>query len=167
MTANAIWSAAVPAADARSPRSKLRAYLSNDPCDARVLLICACSVVLALVTGFVAQALVGIIGLVTNIALYGRFSTAFVSSANSRLGWLVLFIPAIGGLIVGVMARYGSKAIRGHGIPEAMERVLLNESRIPARITFLKPLSAAISIRTGERSRRRNRRSRRRLPHRL
>jgi CIC family chloride channel protein len=117
--------------------------------DARVIVICAWAVVLALVTGFVAQALVGIIGLVTNIAFYGRLSTAFVSPANNHLGWLVLFIPAIGGVIVGVMARFGSKAIRGHGIPEAMEQVLLNESRIPARVTLLKPLSAAISIGTG------------------
>ena len=58
-------------------------------------------------------------------------------------------VPVVGGLIVGFMARYGSKAIRGHGIPEAMEQVLLNESRIPARVTFLKPLSAAIAIGTG------------------
>src|SRR5204863_2785637 len=59
------------------------------------------------------------------------------------------FVPIVGGVIVGIMARYGSKAIRGHGIPEAMEQVLLNESRIPARMTFLKPLSAAIAIGTG------------------
>src|SRR4051794_21962061 len=62
--------------------------------------------------------------------------------------WMI-FIPIIGGVIVGIMARYGSKAIRGHGIPEAMEQVLLNQSRIPPRITFLKPLSAAIAIGTG------------------
>ena len=117
--------------------------------DAGVLRICVWSVVLALCTGFIAQALVGIIGLVTNIAFYGRFSTQFVSPAGNHRGWLVLFIPAIGGVIVGLMARYGSKAIRGHGIPEAMEQVLLNESRIPPRVTILKPLSAAISIGTG------------------
>ena len=61
----------------------------------------------------------------------------------------MVVVPVIGGLIVGVMARYGSKAIRGHGIPEAMEQVLLNQSRIPARMTFLKPVSAAIAIGTG------------------
>ncbi|HJW96048.1 MAG TPA: chloride channel protein [Thermoanaerobaculia bacterium] len=107
------------------------------------------AILLALVTGFIAQALVGLIGLITNISFYGRWSTQFSSPANNHLGWLVLFIPAIGGLVVGVMARYGSKAIRGHGIPEAMEQVLLNESKIPKRITFLKPLSAAVSIGTG------------------
>jgi CIC family chloride channel protein len=126
-----------------------RVPLERSLIDAGVLRICAWSVVLALATGFVAQVLVGIIGLVTNIAFYGRFSTQFVSPANNHRGWLVLFIPAIGGVIVGLMARYGSKAIRGHGIPEAMEQVLLNESRIPPRVTILKPLSAAISIGTG------------------
>ena len=112
-------------------------------------MICAWAIALALVTGFVAQALVGIIGLVTNISFYGRLSTQFVSPAQNHLGWWVLIIPPIGGVIVGLMARYGSKAIRGHGIPEAMEQVLLNESRIPARVTLLKPLSAAVSIGTG------------------
>ncbi len=126
-----------------------RVPLERSLIDARVVLLCLWSIVLALITGFVAQPLVGIIGLVTNISFYGHFSTAFVSPAHNRLGWLVLFIPAIGGVIVGMMARYGSKAIRGHGIPEAMEQVLLHESRIPARVTFLKPLSAAISIGTG------------------
>jgi len=117
--------------------------------DKHVVFLCLVSVGLAIVTGFVAQGLVTLIGIITNVAFYGRFSTHFVSPAGNHLGWLVLFVPAIGGLIVGVMARFGSKAIRGHGIPEAMEQVLLNESRIPARITLLKPVSAAISIGTG------------------
>ncbi|MGN6185838.1 MAG: chloride channel protein [Thermoanaerobaculia bacterium] len=107
------------------------------------------SIVLALVTGFVAQLLIGVINLVTNIAFYGRFSMHEASPAHHHLGLFVIVVPVIGGLIVGAMARFGSPAIRGHGIPEAMEQVLLNESRIPARITFLKPLSAAISIGTG------------------
>ncbi|GAA0723477.1 hypothetical protein GCM10009105_35520 [Dokdonella soli] len=61
----------------------------------------------------------------------------------------MIVVPAIGGLIVGAMARWGSQAIRGHGIPEAMEQVLLNESKIAPRITFLKPVSSAIAIGTG------------------
>src|SRR3954465_3269462 len=133
------------APDITEPRTPIeRAFI-----DKRVVLISVWSVLLAAATGFIAQGLVGLIGIVTNIAFYGRFSTTFVSPAGNRLGWLVLVVPAVGGLIVGVMARYGSKAIRGHGIPEAMEQVLLNESRIPARITLLKPVSAAISIGTG------------------
>src|SRR4051794_17063049 len=133
------------APDMTEPRVPIeRAFI-----DKRVVLLCLCSVILAVATGFIAQGLVGLIGIVTNIAFYGRFSTRFVSPAGNHLGWLVLVVPAIGGLIVGVMARYGSKAIRGHGIPEAMEQVLLNESRIPARLTLLKPISAAFAIGTG------------------
>ncbi|MBV8543964.1 MAG: chloride channel protein [Acidobacteria bacterium] len=133
------------APDMTEPRVPIeRAYI-----DKRVVLLCIWSIILAVATGFIAQGLVGLIGIVTNIAFYGRFSTRFVSPAGNHLGWLVLIVPVIGGLIVGVMARYGSRAIRGHGIPEAMEQVLLNESRIPARVTLLKPISAAISIGTG------------------
>ena len=112
-------------------------------------MLCGMCVLLALVTGFVAQLLVTIIHFVTNLAFFGRVSVTPASPSANHLGWLVLFVPVIGGIIVGIMARFGSKAIRGHGIPEAMEQVLLNESRIPARITILKPLSAAISIGTG------------------
>jgi CIC family chloride channel protein len=126
-----------------------RVPLERSLIDRRVVVICLWSVLLAVATGFVARALQAIIGLVTNISFYGRLSTSFVSPAGHHLGPMVIVIPVIGGLIVGVMARYGSKAIRGHGIPEAMENVLLNESRIPARLTFLKPLSAAIAIGTG------------------
>ncbi|MEP6985250.1 MAG: chloride channel protein, partial [Chloroflexota bacterium] len=75
--------------------------------------------------------------------LFGPTSTAQAVQVT------VIVIPVIGGIIVGFMARYGHKGIRGHGIPEAMEQVLLNQSRIPPRITFLKPLSAAIAIGTG------------------
>ena len=117
--------------------------------DGRVVYVCVLSVLIAGAAGFVAQALTRLIGLVTNLFFYGRVSTAFVSPAANRLGPLVVLVPIAGGVIVGLMARYGSAAIRGHGIPEAMEQVLLNKSRIPARITLLKPVSAAISIGTG------------------
>src|SRR6266851_1416646 len=141
---------AVPVAPALGPTLiDARVPVERTGVDARVLVLCLWSIALAIATGFVAQGLVGVIGLVTNISFYGRFSTAFVSPAGNHLGWLVVLVPAIGGIIVGVMARFGSSAIRGHGIPEAMEQVLTNERRIPARMTFLKPLSAAISIGTG------------------
>jgi CIC family chloride channel protein len=125
--------------------------LSSHPplVDKRVVWISVLACLLALAAGVVAQLLTRLIGLVTNFAFYGRLSTTFVSPAANRLGIGVLLVPAVGGLFVGLLARYGSKAIRGHGIPEAMEQVLTNESRIPARMTFLKPLSAAIAIGTG------------------
>ncbi|MGO8999816.1 MAG: chloride channel protein [Polyangiaceae bacterium] len=117
--------------------------------DRRVLLICVLSVVVAFAAGLVARILTGLIGLITNISFYGRFDTSFASPAANHLGPFVVAVPVVGAVIVGFMARYGSKAIRGHGIPEAMEQVLFNQSRIPARLTFLKPLSAAIAIGTG------------------
>ena len=117
--------------------------------DQRVLWIAVLAVILGGFATIIAQTLTHLIGLITNLSFYGVLSTDFVSPAKNTLGLWVIVIPAVGGLIVGVMARYGSKAIRGHGIPEAMEQILLNESRIPARMTFLKPLSAAIAIGTG------------------
>ena len=117
--------------------------------DRRVLLVCGISILLGASTGVVARLLTALIGLVTNLTFYGRISTSFASPAGNHLGGWVVVIPVLGGVAVGIMARYGSKAIRGHGIPEAMEQVLVNRSRIPARVTILKPLSAAISIGTG------------------
>ncbi len=115
----------------------------------RVVVLCGYSVVIAFAAGLVARGLTALIGLITNLSFYGRFSSAFVSPADNHLGAWVIAVPIAGGLIVGLMARYGSKAIRGHGIPEAMEQVLLNRSRIAPRVLLLKPLSAAIAIGTG------------------
>src|SRR5690606_23987883 len=115
----------------------------------RVLLLCLVAVVLGVCAAFIAQLLVSLISLVTNAAFFGRWSTQDASPAAHQLGAWVVAVPVVGGLIVGLMARWGSRAIRGHGIPEAMEQVLLNESKIPARITFLKPVSSAVAIGTG------------------
>jgi chloride channel protein, CIC family len=117
--------------------------------DRRVLWICALCMALACAAALVAQLLTRLIALVTNLAYYGRLSIAPVSPGDHHLGWWSIAIPVAGGVVVGLMARYGSRAIRGHGIPEAMEQVLTNQSRIPPRLTFLKPLSAAIAIGTG------------------
>ena len=119
------------------------------PVDRRTVMICGLAVLIALAAGLVARVLVALIGLITNIAFFHRASTAFSSPADAHVGAWVLVIPVIGALLVGVMARYGSAAIRGHGIPEVMEKVLYGESRIPAKVMFLKPLSAAIAIGTG------------------
>ncbi|HEY6463658.1 MAG TPA: chloride channel protein, partial [Polyangiaceae bacterium] len=117
--------------------------------DKRTLAVSGLAVGLGLASALIARVLVALIGIITNVAFYGRWSTTFSSPADNHLGWMVVVVPVIGGVIVGIMARYGSKAIRGHGIPEAMEQVLFNDSRIPARVTFLKPVSAAIAIGTG------------------
>lgn len=117
--------------------------------DSRVVFLTVIAVAIGVAAGLVAQILLRLIGLITNLAFYGRLTTQFVSPAANHLGLFVIIVPAAGGLIVGLMARYGSEAIRGHGIPEVMEQVLRNQSRIRPRITFLKPVSAAIAIGTG------------------
>ncbi|HJT36340.1 MAG TPA: chloride channel protein [Pirellulales bacterium] len=117
--------------------------------DRRVLGICGLALGVGVAAGFIAQFLIGLIQFITNLAFFQRYSLVDASPADNHLGLAVIVVPVIGGLIVGFMARYGSKAIRGHGIPEAMEQVLTNQSRIPARLTFLKPASAAIAIGTG------------------
>ncbi|HMU60505.1 MAG TPA: chloride channel protein [Gemmatimonadales bacterium] len=117
--------------------------------DRRLLLVSGLAIVIALGAGVLAEALMALIGLVTNLSFYGRWSLAFTSPAGNTLGAWVIVVPVVGGLIVGVLARWGSPAIRGHGIPEVMERVLVGESRIPPRVTLLKPVGSAISIGTG------------------
>ncbi len=115
----------------------------------RTLWLCALAILVAAAASLVARGLVALIDFFTNLAFFGRFSFEPASAADNHPGLGELLVPVAGGLVVGVMARYGSPAIRGHGIPEAMERVLEHQSRIPARMTFLKPLSAAIAIGTG------------------
>ncbi|HJQ21092.1 MAG TPA: chloride channel protein, partial [Gemmatimonadaceae bacterium] len=120
------------------------------PVDRRTILIAVLAVLIAIGAGLAAEVLTRLIGLVTNLAFYDRVSTVFVSPGEGhRHAAALLLIPILGALVVGVMARYGSAAIRGHGIPEVMEKVLFGESRISARVLFLKPLSAAIAIGTG------------------
>src|SRR4051794_17669061 len=115
----------------------------------RVFFLSLQAVINAVIIGVIAKVLVLLIQLITNIAFYKQFSFQPSSPAGNHWGWMVIFVPIIGSIIVGIMARFGSAAIRGHGIPEAMENIILNESKIPPIITFLKPLSAAISIGTG------------------
>jgi len=119
------------------------------PIDRRVLRVSILAMGLGAGVALVAHLLIALIALVTNLAFFGRWSVADSSPADHALGVWVVVVPAIGGLVVGAMARWGSRAIRGHGIPEAMEQVLRNESRIPPRMTWLKPVSSAVAIGTG------------------
>lgn len=115
----------------------------------RLVRISLLAVLVAVAISVVARGLVWLINLVTNLCFHGELSVAYHSPADNHLGAWVVLLPAVGGLLVSVMALYGSKAIRGHGIPEAMEQILTNQSRIKPSIMYLKPLSAAISIGTG------------------
>lgn len=115
----------------------------------RLITISFQAIVVAICISFIAKLLVYLINVVTNISFFGSASIQSLSPAKNALGIWVIVIPVIGGLIVGLMALYGSKAIRGHGIPEAMEQILTNQSKIKPTITYLKPISSAISIGTG------------------
>ncbi|HEY3265489.1 MAG TPA: chloride channel protein [Armatimonadota bacterium] len=114
-----------------------------------MLLLCALGAGIGLISGLVAFALYHLIGLMTNLFYYHRVSWAFVSPRYHALGpWSVL-VPVAGGLAIGAMVKYGSSKISGHGIPEAMEAILVNQSRISPRVAFWKPISAAVAIGSG------------------
>ena len=114
-----------------------------------MIAISALAVGIGVVSAFIALALLRLIGLFTNLFFYHRIGSAMVSPANNTLGWIEILVPVGGALIIGVMARYGSDRIRGHGIPEAIEAILINGSRIEPKVAILKPISAAISIGSG------------------
>jgi H+/Cl- antiporter ClcA/CBS domain-containing protein len=117
--------------------------------DKRILLLSLMATVIGALSALVAKALVWLIAVITNLTFYQRFSSEFVSPANHHLGVFVIFAPVVGGLIIGLLARYGSEKIRGHGIPEALEAILFGRSRMDVKVAVLKPLSSAISIGSG------------------
>jgi len=117
--------------------------------DKRVLLLSLMALFIGALSAVVAKALVWLIAIFSNITFYQRFSSELISPAGHHLGAFVVLPPIIGGLIIGLMARYGSEKIRGHGIPEALEAILFGRSRMDPKVAVLKPLSSAISIGTG------------------
>ena len=122
------------------------ADFSTDP---RTLILALMALVIGTMGAFAAWLLVKLILLVTNLVWLGRLSMAYTTFAHiPRSPWMI-FAPALGGLVIGLMARYGTAAIRGHGIPEAIETILIGKSRIGPKVAILKPLSSAISIGTG------------------
>ncbi|WP_460578719.1 chloride channel protein [Humibacter ginsengisoli] len=127
-----------------------RLVLGDFAVDRRMLVITALALPVGALAGVAAFVLLRLIGLVTNLVFFGRVDTALVApSAAHAPWWIILFAPVLGGLIVGVMARFGSEKIRGHGMPEAIEAILTGGSRVSPKVTVLKPISAAVSIGTG------------------
>jgi chloride channel protein, CIC family len=120
-----------------------------EPVQFRIVLVSFLAAAVGLIAGVIAYILYKLIGLFTNLAFFHTWSTTFRSVGSHYLGAWVILVPVVGGLIVGVMAKYGTSKIKGHGIPEAMEAVLTNRSRIAPRVALLKPISAAIAIGTG------------------
>ncbi len=138
--------AALPAR-AHGPRST---RLGDFTLDARVLPITGLALVVGAAGAGAAYCLLRLIGLITNLVFYQRVSTALAApGAVHHNPALILLAPVAGGLAVGLMARYGSEKIRGHGMPEAIEAILTGSSRVQPRVAVLKPISAAISIGTG------------------
>jgi chloride channel protein, CIC family len=119
------------------------------PAQFRVAFVSFLAAGIGLMGGLIAYALYKLIGLFTNLFFFHRWSADFISVRYHHLGAWVIVVPILGGLVVGVMAKYGTPKIKGHGIPEAMEAVLINRSRIAPRVAILKPISAAIAIGTG------------------
>ncbi len=116
----------------------------------RVLQVCALALPVGFLAALAAWCLLRLIGLFTNLFFYGRAATKLVAPGAGSHSWLlVLCLPIAGGLVVGLMARFGSEKIRGHGMPEAIEAILTRGSRVEPRVAILKPISAAISIGSG------------------
>ena len=115
----------------------------------RVIPIAGLAVGIGVFAAYVAALLLALIGLCTNLFFFQRIDTTLVSPAGHHLGPFVVLVPIAGALIIGAMARYGSERIRGHGIPEAIEAILMNGSRVEPKVALLKPVSSAISIGSG------------------
>ena len=125
-------------------------HLGDFTATRRMLFIAALAVPIGAISACVSWALLRLIGLITNAVFYSRVDTHLVApGAGHHNPVVVLLAPIAGGLIIGVMARYGSEKIRGHGMPEAIEAILLGGSRVAPRVALIKPISAAIAIGTG------------------
>ena len=126
-----------------------RDNLADFTTDRRVLLLCVLAVPIGVIAAFVAKALLWLIAVFTNAAFFLRLSAEPAALTGHHFGWWGVVVPVLGGLGIGLMARYGSEKIRGHGIPEALEAILLGRSLINPKVAILKPLSSALSIGTG------------------
>jgi H+/Cl- antiporter ClcA/CBS domain-containing protein len=125
-------------------------HLGDFTASRRILRIVALAIPIGAASACVAWALLRLIGLITNLVFYHRVATKLVApGAVHHPPLLVLLAPVVGGLVIGVMARFGSEKIRGHGMPEAIEAILLGGSKVQPRVALLKPISSAIAIGTG------------------
>ncbi len=130
-------------------KNRKRPQMGDFTRDKRLLLIALISIVVAGGAVLAGAGLLALIRLCTNLAYFQSWSFANLDLAQTPLGYWAAGVPVAGALIIGLMARYGSEKIRGHGIPEAIEAILLGRSRLDLKVAILKPLSSAISIGTG------------------
>src|SRR5665213_1805209 len=115
----------------------------------RLILLSAFALLIGVISTAGAMALLAAIRLFTNLFFFQTASLAPRSPAGNHLGAAVILVPAVGGLIVGLLARFGSEKIRGHGIPEALEAILFGKSKMSAKVAILKPLASGIAIGSG------------------
>ena len=123
--------------------------LSDFRTDKRVLLLAALALPIGAMSALLAKVLLWLIAFITNLAYFHRISAGPATPQEHHLGYWSILVPVVGAIIIGLMARYGSEKIRGHGIPEALEAILLGKSLIQPKVAILKPISSAISIGTG------------------
>jgi chloride channel protein, CIC family len=133
----------------RRPKSTAERALGDFTTTPAILRLVPLALLIGALSAGIALALLDMIGFLTNLLYYQRLSVRLVSPDANHLGAIAIVIPVVGGLVVGLMARFGSEQIRGHGIPEAMERILINGSRVQPRLALLKPISSAVSIGSG------------------
>ena len=131
------------------PSSHLRSQLGDFNADPRMVVLSALALVLGIAGAVLAYVLLHLIYVATNLFYFHRLAWQFASPAKNQLHWLAVLVPIAGGLIIGVMARFGSEKIRGHGMPEAIEAILINGAKVDTRVAVFKPLSAAIAIGSG------------------
>lgn len=129
--------------------SSVARKLSDFTMPVSVLKLIPISIIIGILGAVIALVLLDLIALITNFLYYQHFDLTLVSPRGNKLGWMAILIPMAGGLIVGLMAYYGSERIRGHGIPEAMETILVGGSKVEPILTVLKPIASAVSIGTG------------------
>src|SRR5579862_3748799 len=125
------------------------AHLRDFNAGPRLVMLSGLGVILGAAGAALAWVLLHLIYAATNLFYFQRLSWQFVSPAQNTLHWAAVFVPIVGGLLIGLMARYGSDKIRGHGMPEAIEAILIHGARISPRVAVFKPVSAAVAIGSG------------------
>ncbi len=149
MTDQTASSARLLGGEPETERVPLPHHLRDFTATPRMLVIAVLAAAIGAVGAGLAWLLLKLIYFCTNIFYFQTWSFDNVSPADNTLGWWSVLVPIVGGLILGAMAKFGSDRIRGHGIPEAIEAIMLNGSRVGARVAVLKPISSAISIGSG------------------
>jgi len=135
--------------ETKLPSAAAATKISSGTLASRMLVLSLMGIVVGIIGGLVAEALLRTINFISDLCFYGRLSSAYLPPNYAPHHWWFLLLPAAGGLLVGLLIQYFSPEIKGDGIPEAMSVVLTNRSIVKPRVSFFKPLSAAITVGSG------------------